>query len=421
MYVAMTIEKLKSILETNAFDQLVSYKEPLSWNGMTQDERELLGILFVKQGEHQLQNGDNGVLESFNLAVKITPDNPRIYFRQALAFASQGQNIRCLKAADKALEKATSLDPLFVSAWHSWGNVLVRIGVYHDDPVYFQQADEKFSQAESVAAELGTRVAENFYWHWGVCWYHLGKHSGEAVDFFCSLAKFRLGEDQGINDGEFHNAYGSVLVDLACLIGREELFLEAIEHYEKATSQEPSSYDGWFNLGSTYQRLFNLAGTKDYLHRAGECFEYAVEINPLESALWSRWAELDVSAAKIMRNPERLQLSFEKFQHADSLEPGNAWVMLRWGDAQVIAASFGESLELLREAEHKIGCALKLIPHHHEIWHVYGLCLIEFGRYFACHEYYVQAIEKFQRGLEIQPGHPMLLHGMALGYLSLSD
>jgi tetratricopeptide (TPR) repeat protein len=417
----MTIEKLKSILESNAFDQLSSYRDPLVWNAMTHDERELLGILFVKSGEHQLLQGDNTVLESFALAAKISPNSPKIFFKKAVAFAAQGQNIRCLEAAGAALEKATQLDPLFMSAWHSWGNVLVRIGVFYEDHSYFQKADEMFAKVESIAKDLGTKVTENLYWHWGICWFHLGKHSGEAVDYFCSMAKFRLEEEHATSGGEFYNDYGNVLIDLACLIGREELFIEAVEHYEKATLLAPVNYEGWLNLACTYQRLYNFSGSRDYFYKAEECFERAIEINPQDPVIWLRWAELDVAAGKVSRDLERLHMSFEKFQQSDVLESGNPFVMLRWCEAQIITASLSENLELLREAQHKITQVLKAIPHHQEVWHIYGLCLNEFGRYFGCEEHYFQAIQKYQHGLEINEENPMILYGMAMTYLAIGD
>ena len=417
----MSIEKFKAILETNAFEELAEYKEPQAWTSMSHDERELLGILFVKQGEHQMHNGDSQVLESFALATKIAPNSPMVYYRQALVYAKHVQNIRCLKAADAALDKAIMLDPKFINAWHSWGNILVRKGVFSDDHIYFQQADEKFAKVESLSKEAGVRVAENLYWHWGICWFHLGKHSGEAVDYFCSLAKFRLGEEHGISCGEFHNDYGNILIDLACLIGREELFIEAVEHYEKATNLSPSNYESWLNLGCTYQRLFNFAGSRDYFHKAEECFERAADMQPNDPVIWHRWAEVEAYAGKISRDLDRLQSSFEKFKRAEEIDSGNPYVLLRWCEAQIIAASYSENLELLRAAEVNIGQVLKAIPQYQEAWHVYGLCLSEFGRYFATEEYYVQAIEKFKRGLEIKKEHPALLHGMALAYFSIGE
>lgn len=414
-------EKFKSILETNAFDQLESYKEPVAWQSMTSDERELLGILFVKQGEHQLQKGDSKVLESFELAKKVAPDSPMIYFQQALIYSSQGQNIRCLKAADTALDKATLLDPSFLSAWHSWGNVLGRIGVFYDDAVYFHQADEKFVHAETLATKMDTKLTNSFYWHWAICWYHLGKHSGEAVDYFRALAKFRQAEERGFTSGEFHNDYGNLLIDLACLVGREELFIEAADHYEKATSLASSNYEGWLNLACTYQRLYNFSGSREYFHKADECFERAADMHLENPVTWHRWAELYVSLGRASRDIDRLQESFEKFKKADSIDPGNPYVMLHWCEAQILAASYTENLEQLHEAESKIGQVLKAIPQYPEAWHVYGLCLSEFGRYFTADEYYVQAIEQFKKGLEIRSTHPLLIHGIALAYFSIGE
>lgn len=414
-------EKFRSILETNAFDQLTAYKEPDSWRSMTDKERELLGILFVKQGEQQFQQGDNKVLESFELAIKIAPYSPIVYFRQALVYATQGQNIRCLKAADKALGEATRLDPSFIGAWHSWGNILVRIGVFYDDAVYFHQADEKFAEAERSANETGAKCAETFYWHWGICRYHLGKHSGEAFDFFRSLEKFRLAEEQGYESGEFHNDYGNILVDLACLIGREELFIEAADHYEKAVSITPSNHESWLNLACAHQRLYEFTRSRDYFYKSDECFERAAEIQADDSVIWLRWAELYAHTGKTTRDLDRLQKSFEKFKKSDAIDPDNPYLLLRWSEAQMHAASINESLELLREAESKVGQVLKAFPQQPEAWYVYGLCLSEFGRYFGAEEYYFQAISKFKHGLEANPSHPLLMHGMAQAYFALGD
>lgn len=414
-------EKFKSILETNAFEQLDPYKKPTAWKSMTQDERDLLGILLVKQGEMQLKQGDSKALESFELAKKIAPRSSIIYYKQALAYASQGQNIRCLQAANEALDQATQLEPAHILAWHSWGNILVRIGIFYDDAVYFHQADEKFAEVEKLSKKIDVKITESLYWHWGICWYHIGKHSGEAVDFFQSIGKFRSAEEHGFSSAEFHNDYGNILIDLACLVGREEMFIEAIDHYEKAISLASSSYEGWLNLACTYQRLYNFSGSRDYFYKADECFERAADMNKDNPVIWHRWAELYVSLGKASRELDRFQESFEKFKKAEELDPGNPYVMLHWCEAQMLAASCNENLPLLREAESKIGVILKAIPQQPEAWHIYGLCLSEFGRYFAAEEYYFKAIEQFKKGLELKATHPLLTYGIAAAYFCIGE
>lgn len=423
-------DTLKAMLANNAFDQLAMFKEPAEWDAMTHDERELLGILFVKQGEHQLQQGDSRVLESFELASKVAPHSPTIFFRQALIYAAQGQNIRCLKAANEALSKSVELDPSFVSAWHSWGNVLLRMGHFYENADYFTEADEKFSRAEALAKMSPVKHVDSLYWHWGVCWYHLGRHSGEAVDLYRSLEKFRAAENE-IHAAEFHIDYGNALADLACLIGRQELLLEAIDQYEKATNLSPMNHEGWLYLACTYQRLYNFASskeyflktplTKEYFLKADECFDHAADKSFDDAVIWMKWGELHLSAGKAERNIDYLGISIEKFQKADFFESGNASILLRWGDALLSAASINESLEMLRDAENKIVTSLKSLSKECEAWYIYGLCMCEYGRYFASKDYYLKAIDNFKLGLQIKETFPALKQGMAIAYFSMGE
>ncbi len=415
-------EKFKAILASSAFDQLEPFVEPASWDTMSHNDRELLGILFVKQGEHQLKNGDSKVVESFELAAKVAPSSPHVFFRQAMIYADQGQNIRCLIAASKALEKATHLDPSFMSAWHSWGNILVRMALFYDDVSYFYQADVKFHEAEHLAQQSGGRHTDSLWWHWGVCWYHIGKHSGEAVDFFRALEKFRMAEKVGCESGEFHNDLGNVLTDLACLVsGRKDLFLEAVEHYKVFIDQAPDHYEGWYNLARTYQRLYDQTYSFDHFREANEGFARAAAINGDEASVWLFWAELLMHSGKTSRDVERLQASFGKFERAYHLEPDNPRLLLRWGEAQMLMGSATEHLEMLYEAKKKICLALEVMPDDPDAWYVYGVCLGEFGHYFNAQEYFHQAIEKFQYGLSLKGPHALLLHGLGLAHFAIGD
>lgn len=418
----MSIDKFKTILATNAFDQLTPYTQPHAWNDMSTPERELLGILFVKQGEHQITNGDSKVLESFELASQVAPDSPVVFYRQALVYAAQEQNIRCLLAAKKALEKTLHLDPTHFGAWHSLANVLVKIGLFNDDITYFYQADEKFHEAEHLAKHQHNPVDATLYWHWGVCWYHMGKHSGEAVDFFRALEKFRLAEQQGCDEGGFHNDYGNVLVDLALLVtNRKELFLEAIDHYLCFNRKSLKHYEGWLNLAFTYQRLFELTHLSDYFHEAKECFEMASELNPEEPLIWWRWGELLAKWGKFSQDIDWIHASFEKFERAAALDPDHPQILLRWGEAQMLSGAYLEDLDLLRDAKAKIKIALESVPQEASAWYIYGSCLYELGHYFHSEDYYYQAIDKFQFGLTLKSNHPLLIQGLASAYFSIGE
>lgn len=414
------VDTLKAILASSAFDRLSEFKEPALWETMTHDERELLGILFVKQGEKQLQQGDSSVLESFDIASRVAPHSPNIFFQQAVLFSTQGQNMRCLTAASEALRKATEIDPIYFNAWHAWGNVLMRLGLFNDSIDSFVQADEKFRQAEALLPLVDEKYAPHLYWHWGLCWYQMGKYSGEAVDFFRALEKFRQGEDI-IDAAEFYNDYGNALVGLATLIGREEMYFEAIDQYEKATRASPLDFEGWHNLGITYQRLYLFSLSKEYFFKADEFFETAADKAPDNDLVWLRWGELYLTAGRTYRDIDRINAAIDKLSRADAIDPDNPYLALRWGEALMNAASYTEDLEKLREAESKIGSALKALPNIWEVWYIYGLCLYEYGRYFASIDYYLKAIERFEQGLRLRSACPSLLQGLAMTNLAIGE
>lgn len=417
-------KKFEDILANKDFDQLSSYTEPSSWKPMTQDERELLAILFVKQGEQQLIHSDSSAAESFKLASQIAPRSPAIFFYQALAYTSHDplrQNIRCLTSAGKALEKAIQLDPSFIHAWHGWGDVLADIGAFYNDTSIFYQANEKFAEAERLSQHDRSQRPETLFWDWGRCCYKLGNLSGEAVDYFQALEKFRAATSQGMAFGEFYNDFGNLLVAIALLHGREDLFFEAAEQYQKAADHFPGQYKILLNLACTYRHLHERFGSEDIFFTADECFERASDMNRDDFDLWLAWGELYANAGKKGHDMVRLQASFAKFETANACEPDNPFVMSRWGEALMLAASYEESYELLREAEAKIAAALRGLPNSPAIWHVYGTCLIEFGYYFDSAEYYQQAVEKFMHALTLEDASPLIYHGLALAYFALGE
>ena len=418
-------EKFKIILANKAFDQLVAYKYPEAWVPMKDSEKELLAILFVKKGENELTLGDSAVLESFDIASKIAPNSPSVYFHQASCYALQNQNIRCLNGAATAIEKATELNPFYINAWQLWGNILIKIGCYLDNAQYFLEALEKFEKVDSLRKQnefyFDDFSVDQFFWDFGVCQYQLGKHSGEAIDYFHSLEKFRLAEDSGLECTGFYLDYGHVLKDLATLVGREELFIEAADKYEKSTVLDSRNVDALFSLGVANKNLYDFTGSRDYFYKADECFERAVELKPEWGASWLQWAELCTDFGKNTHDVERIRSSFCKYQFASEIDEHNLHILLKWGEAEMLIAAFEEDLDLLRLAEAKIRLSLESSPKNQEALYIYGLCLSEFGRYFSDAEYYQRALDKFHQGLLVDDKHPRLFHGMVLACLAIGE
>lgn len=411
---SMSIQKrLEKILATNNFQLLSPYQDPASWTIMTQDERELLGLLLVKQGESQLMNGDDKVLESFELASKAAPFSSIVFFQQALIFSTQNQNIRCLMAAIAALEKAIQLDPTFIAAWFGWGCILSDIGVFNNDPTFFYQAHIKFVEADRLAQQNESLRPEDFFWLWGKCWQGLGKLSGEAVDFFKALEKFQISAANGFQNGVFHIDYGNALVDIAFLVGRDELLFEAVTQYRLAATQLPNESETWTFLAYSCQHLYEIFGYEEYFLEANECFERAIDINPNLHHPWFKWGDLYAYAGKILKSLDHLQSSFNKFEKAYLCNPEDAAILARWGEVQMLAASYTDNLELLREAGSKISKAVELEPEIPVYWYISGMFLSEMGRYFNDISYFEQAIVKFQYSISLEDTNGAVYHGLA--------
>lgn len=414
-------ETLQEIQSKGDFDRLHSFKEKSTWPSMTADERNLLGLLFVSQGETLLIKGDSKVLESFELASLAAPQNPEIFYRQALAYAKQKQNARCLTAAHKALETALTLNPSFIAAWHSWGNILVGLGQFHTDTDYFYAANQKFLNAHTCLLKNAQIPSAEFYWHWGQCWHALSKISGEACDLSLALEKYKQASLDIAQNHEYWNEYGNALIELSRLINKSELLFEAIEPYRNAISAAPEHYEGWFNLACNYKNLFEVTREKHNFEFAHEAFEEAVKNCPENAEIWFNWGQLFADYGKDRQDYERLKLSLEKFAKAHACDPEHYIVLSTWAEALTLCGSHAENIEMLREAENKIAKSIELNPDDPDVWYVYGACLTEQGHYFESEKFYLEAIKKFSLGLALDQSNPTLWYALALAHYSIGD
>lgn len=415
------LKKFETILANQAYEDLSAYTEPRSWEKMSPDEREMLGLIFIKKGEQCLSKGDHKVVECFDLAAKVAPESAQVLFQQALVYSKQGENIRCLNFANKSLEAATNLDPFFANAWHAWGNILVRIGCFYNNATHLQEAHQKFLKVEELRSQGSKQHLESLYWHWGACWYQLGKHSGEAYDFHTALLMMRRAYELGMEQSHFFNDFGNVLVELAGLINRLDFYEEAVIFYKKSIDLESDSSETWLNLACSYHQLYLHNREDETFHQADECFERAISLNSECVITWTRWADLYVYAGKFHHNLAFLHDSFEKYEKALACEPDNPIVLAHWAEAQLNWGSFYEDLLQLREAESKIIQSLASSPHDPSLWYIYANCLFEIGRYFQDEDYFRKAIEKYEHGLSFNQNHSLLLYGNALTHFTLGE
>lgn len=411
-------QKFSKMLSNNTFEHIEDFVDSASWLSFSDVEKELLALLFVRQGEDFLKIEDVKAFERFNSAGKIAPTSSLVFHAMGVCFwRYHKMNLQFLLKAEACFEKALALDEQYYEAWYFLGAANVELGLFHEDASYFYEADKKYSQASKLAKQPEGAL----FWERGRAWLYIGKHSGEAVDFRTALEYFQEAANLGFQHVDFWNDYGDATIELGFLIDRRESVFDAIEFYRAGLNNDPKHSMTWFNLAACFHLIFEINGEDQYLKAASEAFEKAAEYHHPSSNLWLRWAQLLVNAGKIKKQIDYIEMSLDKFIKADALDPQNPLILSRWGEALMLIGTNTEQLALLHEAHEKIVNSLQRQSDNVEVWHLLGTCLNEFGRYFHDDKYYLQAIEKFQYGLSLNPNDSLLWYGLALSYYALGD
>ncbi len=417
-------KELVQILETQAFDRLDTLINPSIWQDCTLDDRELLARLLVMQGTLDLAQGNAKALESFKAANQISSNHPEILYQQARALSAYEENIACLKLASQILGPSLPQQPS--RGWVLYTEILLNIAIFEGELPFFIEAEEQFQQAHQVLKEKAdsTLSKDYFYWKWGVCLAMLGKISGEPIDYYQAIEKFRQAYELGYKETSFFNDYGNSLKDLGNLIENKEYFLKALELYAQTVQQNPESFDGWFNQAYCIHQLaefYPQDKQEMLLDQADVCFSKAEAIDNNSSQLWLKWAELDSYWGRLKRNSQKIESSLIKFSKAYQLEPGHPQILKNWAESELNLAVSLERLDLIQQAKIKILNSIEIQSDDPESWYIYGTCLNELGQYFNDEDYYNQAIEKFQYGLSLERQYPLLWYGLALSYLAYGE
>lgn len=412
-------KNLEEIKRNEAFESLGPYRDPGCWEALASDERELLGLLFVMQGDYQLREERKLAAESFDLALQVAPGSPRVLYRKGLALAKNESNAHLLVQAADALEKAVKIEPNFYPGWYEWACTMSRIGVLNRDLRAFQESDRLFSVASRLCDDKETQG--DCFWRWGLCWFLYGKASGEIGDFRHSLEKFQQASKLGCKKREFWNDYGNTLVEHTCLCGQTNGYYEAINLYKQAIKQAPDYFEGWYNLACTYHHLFLLDQKEENFCSANEAYEQAAKIEPEYGCMWLKWGTLHATLGKFQKNEQLLQSGIQKFRRADFFESNHPGILRCLGEALMLCGGYSENLSLLKEAEKKILKSIELDSKDPISWYFLGVCYNELGRYFDGEEYYHKAIEKLRCGLKLNAKNPLLWYGLALSHYALGE
>lgn len=421
---------LNDILQTQSFERLGKFADHEVWNTLSQDERKLLATLFVMAGESELkainaQDPVNAAKKSFNMASTLSPDDAMIWYRRAIAFSTHDAQ-SLLEESSLCLEKAVLLDDSYFDAWYAWGNVLMRRAVQVGEANLFGQAEEKFQKAE-LLLQNPERSAE-FYWHFGLTYFMMGRQSGEAFDLHRAILCYRKAKDQNLLHYDFYNDYANALVELSLLINCQEMMFEAIELYLYSLDAEDSPNEKaremavrYCNLGACYQYLFEFHHEETFFKQAQECFLQATELQPQFGNAWAFWGYLLLYAAKLWQDAQYLEGCLDKLSRLSDFASDKPLLLARMAEAFAFYGSHEEDLKFLTDAEEIAETAVQQGAEVPYTWASLALVNLELGRYFGEEMYFQEAIDKAERGIALNLKIGMCWHVLAVAKFSLGE
>ncbi len=383
-------------------------------------QKQELAIRYLAQGELALLQGNLHALSYFETASQMDPQNPKVWYRQGLAFFEYGSvegKEKFLLLATKYFKIATQIDAYCFDGFASWGNALLSLGRHHSEYHFFAEAKEKYQIAlELAAAESCDKLAE-LYWDFGIVWSEIAKVSGEAVDLRMAIDAFQKALPQ--SSPEFYHDFGSAYLEMGLLINELRFFFQAATLLQRSITIAPEYSEGWAALAECYSQLYLNTLDERYLTKASDSFASAVRFSPVDSDLWLSWAEILAESGRHTKDPKLLQLSIEKCARAAAIEPEEPMIIAQWVESLSLLGAYTSRLDLLIEAENKILKITNQYQDDPDLWLSYGAVMSAFGIYYEDPEYIEMAIEKFQWGVSMDRSSAEHWHALGLAHFAL--
>lgn len=425
---------LKEILNTQSFDKLGSFTDSQTWGSLTTDERQLLSRLFVMAAESDLKRAttEEAILAAkklFNIASNLAPDDAYIWYRRGLALGAQ-ETFTMLEESCLCFEKALSINKKLFESWYAWANMLVRRGVASKDPSYFSQAEEKFQQAEKLLD--GSKRQLEFYWHFGLAYFMMGRHSGEAGDTHKAISCYRKAKEWGLAREHFYNDFANALVELSLLINSQDLMYEAIGLYLVSLDGNTNGISivkdtprdmavRYCNLGACYQYLFEVHHEETYFNQAEDCFKEATRLSPDFGNAWAFWGYMLLYAAKLWQDIHHLESCLEKLSRLTDFADDKPLLLSRMSEAFSLYGGNEEDLKFLTDAQELAETATiegSDLPY---TWASLALANLELGRYFSEEAYFQLAVEHAEKAISLNERIGIAWHVLAVAKFSLSE
>jgi tetratricopeptide (TPR) repeat protein len=418
-------KKFKEIMSSQAFDRLEEFCNPLVWTALSAAETNQLASLFVLRAEAEVARGDeSAAADSFLLAAQLDPRGiAKTLYLRAMKAISETHFTGYASLACQVFEISLDKYPDCFDSWYLWAILLTHLGRFCADPQYFQQANERFQIALTFRPPIENQAIDNqqFYWQWGLCDASNGELYGEAQDFMKALQKYSKAAEEGVKSAIFFVDYGNAAQHLGLLVSRSDLLREAVQWYQKAIDQLPTSQHAWRQYAFAQKLLYDFESQNEDLISGHDAFKRAVEFDSTNYEIWHWWGKMLLTAGRINHDVDFVKQSVEKFEKAYELDNQVPQILIAWADALVLLGANYERLDFLRDAESKIIIALEAVPNRAEWWYVYGNCLMEMGRYFRDLDYYHRAAAQFNEGLTHDENAAFLWFGLGTANFAVGE
>lgn len=402
-------------------DTAESSFHPLLFEQEDYDHAEFL----LREGKKKLNQGNSEGLKLFTLASNIDPKNPNVFFEQGIALFRLGRENKVRKTlllANKKFKMATKIDPGMATAWAAWGKSLFSLGTISKEHHYFLSAKEKYEKAISLFNDKHDMCLSQTCWDFGQVLFQIASHSGESSDLYDALdAHSKAASHNDDLPATFWEDFGVVSLKLGEQINDIRLYLKSINCHKNAIAKSVSSFRSWYLLAHSLSKLYSLTHDEDHFCQANECYTNAAKLHPQNETMWHSWASLLLDSGIRLSDAKRLHSCIEKCHRAHACKQDQIKVMETWSIALATLGTISDRLDLIFEANNKVMEAIERFSETPELLHAEGRVQFAFGKYYKDHDYYYQAIEKFQAGLSIDRSVPYLWHHLGLTYSLLAE
>lgn len=301
-------------------------------------------------------------VENLEKAEILSPQDPVVLCTMADVLIHLGwllDKISLLKDAQERLELVHSLYPDNPECLCLWGHCLLHIGKYFSDPIYINQAIEKFQTGLSNNKNayifwhglatahfcLGefTQEADEFekaakfsaqairlggdnpgYWNdWGVALMKLGEISGDAHHAAVAVEKFEQAIRQfhrkaaGNPDPDWIYNYGCSLDYLGELEQNPQLYERAISILSHLLEQYPDFHHVRYNLALSLYHLGDVVADAEALEKSIDQFEILIKRETEDDGLLSDLGLVYLTLAELSRDSKEIIKANSAFQKAE--------------------------------------------------------------------------------------------------------